>query len=288
VKKSLILTSLLVLPWLASARPAWAGIEACGDIQIDAEATCTVEYEGGCELQCTPVNVEAACAAELQVDCRGECQVEADVGCEIACNVGECVAQCNIDPPSFECTADCNLRADARCNAVCQSNPNRTECNASCKATYSAECDASCQGTPGSASCEARCEASCDADCRAQASVDCQVDCQSEGYVDCKLEVEGGCEAACSRPDGALFCDGQYVDAGNNLEESIGAIEAALDITVEASGSADCEGNTCTAEGSASASCDIAEPDGRGTPIAAFSALLGTIGLMASRRRRRR
>src|SRR5262245_56997770 len=64
---------------LGAAAPAFASIEECGDINIDPDATCTVEVEGGCEAQCTPVHVEAACAAELEVDCRGQCDVDANL-----------------------------------------------------------------------------------------------------------------------------------------------------------------------------------------------------------------
>ena len=82
---------------LGAATPAFAGIEECGDISIDAEATCTVQVEGGCEAQCTPLSVEAACAGELEVDCRGQCDVDAEVTCSATCNIATCVAECDID-----------------------------------------------------------------------------------------------------------------------------------------------------------------------------------------------
>ena len=139
--------------------------------------------------------------------------------------------------------------------------------------------------------CQAKCEARCAADCSAQANVDCQVDCQAEGYVECKTRVQGGCEVACSRPDGALFCDGQYVEA-RELDECIAAIEAELDIEVEARGSAssDCSGNRCegNAEGSASASCAMES----GAPTAgapgAMGLLLALAGVVGARLRRKR
>jgi hypothetical protein len=117
------------------------------------------------------------------------------------------------------------------------------------------------------------------------------VDCQSEGYVECKARVEGGCEVACSRPEGALFCDGQYVDHGGNLEECIAAIEAAVDIEVQTSAEGDCSGNTCSgsAEGSATASCNLGS--GPGDDASGAGALLGLLaaaGMAGARMRRGR
>jgi hypothetical protein len=295
VKRKFILVSIsMVALSVGAAEPAFAGIEACGDINIEADAECTVLVEGGCEAQCTPVTVEAACAGELEVDCRGECDVEAEASCTATCNVASCVAECTVDPPSFECSAECNLQAEATCQGECQANANRRECEASCKATYSASCDASCERTPGSASCQAKCEASCEADCSARANVDCQVSCQSRGYVDCKARVQGGCEVACREPEGAIFCDGQYVDDGGNLQACADAIRSALaievDVTASGSATSECSGGTCagSAEGKASASCDLgsAPPDAQNP--GALLALIAAAGVTGARLRRRR
>jgi hypothetical protein len=289
-KKQLFFASLLIVPQSFVAwGPAWAGIESCGDINVDASATCRVEVEGGCDVKCTPLAFEAACAGQLEVSCRGECDLDAELQCTASCNVGTCVARCEVDPPSFQCSADCTARADAQCDAECQADANRGECTASCKSTFSAECDASCQGTGGNATCQAQCEASCEADCSARANLDCQVDCQSRGYLECKAELEGGCSAACSQPQGALFCDGQYVDDGGNLEACIDAIKAAVDVDVQASGTAsgDCAGGRCegNAEGTASASCGLGPNAASHPGAAAALGLLGMFGVFCARRR---
>ena len=43
-------------------------LSACGDFFFDpvGEVSCTVEVEGGCEAQCTPVSFAVECAAELR------------------------------------------------------------------------------------------------------------------------------------------------------------------------------------------------------------------------------
>jgi hypothetical protein len=115
------------------------------------------------------------------------------------------------------------------------------------------------------------------------------MDCRAKGEVDCT----GGCEIACSKPNAALFCDGQYIDHGGHLDSCVGAIEAFIKANVEfdakADGSAACNNGTCKAEGSAeaSASCSMAK-----TPNSSSLFGLGLLGAvttgLAFRRRQRR
>jgi hypothetical protein len=116
----------------------------------------------------------------------------------------------------------------------------------------------------------------------------CQIDCQAGGYAQCRADLQGGCEAQCSKPEGALFCDGQYVDAGNRLDECLNYLEGVLKIDVQgwASGSAECQNGTCTAEGEAGLSCTAAPAthtpfDGRAIAFAAAG-----LGLLMARRRK--
>jgi hypothetical protein len=44
--------------------------------------------------------------------------------------------------------------------------------------------------------------------------------------------MEGGCVTDCTSHEGALFCDGQFVDHDNNLEKCIDALKN-LDASIE-------------------------------------------------------
>ena len=57
---------------------------------------------------------------------------------------------------------------------------------------------------------------------------------EERGLQSCS-ELSGGCEAECESPEGALFCDGQYIDHGGNLEECIASLKALFDIDVDVS-----------------------------------------------------
>src|SRR4051812_656401 len=86
-------------PVLASSN-AFAGLDACGNFEVRADANCELVTSGGCVAQCTPVSVEAACSAQLYVECSGQCSASASVDCSASCQA-DCSAQCTVDPGSF-------------------------------------------------------------------------------------------------------------------------------------------------------------------------------------------
>jgi MYXO-CTERM domain-containing protein len=277
-KSLVLLAPCTFLAALFAAAPARAGIEACGDIEIDASAKCEVKVGGGCTAMCEPLSFTASCYAS----CDGECNVSADVECTASCE-GSCGGECDVDPGSYDCKAGCEAECDGSCDSHCSSSSDKTSCKASCEATCSGECGASCEGTPPSATCEAKCEASCEGSCKAEVNVNCQVSCQAG----CTADLQGGCELECQKPEGALFCDGQFIDHGGNLDECVNALRDLLDIEVTMSGSASCEDGVCKAEGAIGCSCTT----GPGAPgpaagwLATLAGLAAGVG-MATRRRR--
>ncbi len=273
---TLPLGGLLVAPSLASA----GTLDACGDIRLEAQAECELVAQG-CDVQCTPLVVEAACAGSLQVECAGGCDLDAEVECTSSCR-GDCEAQCRVDPGGFDCNVGCEADCDASCSAKCDSGD--SECFAGCEANCSAECDASCEVLAPDADCVASCEACCSGSCRAEINLDCQLDCQADGFIECSADVQGGCEADCSEAGGALFCDGNYVDAGANLDQCIDAIEGLLDGEVEGSASLQCEGGECRFDSEGALSCSVGDSSDR-APIGIALGLFIGIALLGRRRR---
>jgi hypothetical protein len=196
-----------------------------------------------------------------------------------------------VDPPNFECSASCEAEAEADCSGRCATAENSAECEGHCKATFQAECDASCEGTGGSATCEAKCEARCEGQCKASANAECQIDCQGEAYADCQVEMQGKCTANCDPAKGSMFCDGQYVDHGNNFQDCVDALNAVVTATVDVSASgysnAECSGNKCEAEAGGEASCSARMAPA--VPRSGAAAILAGFGLalaLGARRRR--
>jgi len=278
----------VIAPAIAFAAPmlmaaqAHAGIGACGDIHVEAEAECEVKAGIECRAECEPIAFKAECAAELYVQCAlpDQCSAELSAECSGSC-MGECTGRCEVEPAQFDCRADCVANARAEAMARCGTGDN--ECIASAEATFEAECSASCNIDPGSIDCEAQCQASCEGSCTAEANVDCQIDCQSEGYVDCEAELTGGCEADCDA-DSALFCDGQYVDHGGNLEECVNSLRGLINARVEGYAEAECGNGKCEASAGGSVSCAV-NPERGGFGAWWLFAGLGVAGLTFRRRR---
>lgn len=267
---------------LAGSAARATSLDACGNIDVSANASCKVMTQGGCTAQCTPVNVDIACNGKLEVSCQGGCTAMVDASCTTQCS-GTCSGQCNADPGKFDCGAQCKTQCSGDCDARCASNGNVTQCKASCNANCSSECDAQCSGTPPSATCQAKCQGCCSGTCTAKVTADCQISCQAKGMVQCEADVSGGCKAQCTKPEGAIFCDGHYVDVGNNFQKCMDALNAVLNVKVDASAS--CSGNTCT--GKAGISCGSVAP---GEPAIGGTGLLVGLGAAAAafaRRRRR-
>jgi len=266
--------------FLGFATPANAGIvESCG-IDISAGSQCEMRVEGGCTASCTPVNFTAQCSADLYVGCNGMCTASVDVSCTTSCSAS-CEAQCQVEPAKFDCAASCQADCGASCDSRCAGAADGARCRASCDSTCSGECDARCKATPPSADCKAKCDASCSGSCEADANMQCQIDCQAKSFVSCETDLQGGCVTECSKPEGALFCDGQYVDVGDKLDQCVADLKSLFQIEVKgyATGNAQCSNGECTAEGKAGFSC--AQSPGAGGANSSTGAL-GILGALAA------
>jgi MYXO-CTERM domain-containing protein len=132
--------------------------------------------------------------------------------------------------------------------------------------------------------CTTQCNSSCTASCTAQANASCQIQCQEASFPQCKNDYVQTCTTQCNQPEGALFCNGNYVDVGGNLAQCVDALNAVLtskiDVTVTASGSAN---GTSTTK----VSCAASPSPAPGGPMAAFGAVMA-VTIAAVRRRAKR
>lgn len=273
--------ALVALGSLTLATSAFAkDLSSCGDFffdATDASVSCEVEVSGGCTAKCEPVAFQVECAAELQVGCQGGCNVQADVECTTACQ-GSCVTEC--EAGNFDCNASCEGNCSADCSTTCAGSADSAKCNASCNANCQASCSANCDAS--APDCQTQCQGCCTGECEAEINAQCQIDCQAEGYVQCEADLQGGCEAQCEQPEGALFCNGEWVDA-SDFDQCVADIQATFDIEVTGYANGECSGNSCTGEAGCSSSCATApaSPDFTFAVVAA-----GAVGLAAAVGRR--
>lgn len=285
---TITLAALGTLAGVMGAAPARADLADCGNIYVEADASCEViPPSASCEAMCTPISVRAACSAQLAVDCDAGCDELPSIECRGSCTAS-CEGQCEVDPGKFDCEAACGADCSGRCEASCAGSAGGGNCMAACMGSCGASCQASCDIEAPSASCEARCEAGCEGSCKVDTNIDCQVDCQAKGYAKCEAEIQGGCEVECESDEGALFCAGQYVDHGDNLQQCIDTLKA-INIRVEgeSSGDADCEGASCRAEGQArvSSDCSTTTPGTRANLWAMFALVAAMLAYMLRTRR---
>lgn len=275
------------------SQPAHADIGACGNIYVEASAECVVVPPSAqCEGMCTPVSVRASCSAKLAAECRGSCDELPSVSCSGRCEAS-CTASCSdLEPGSFDCSGACRADCSGQCSAKCEGDSDSAGCQAHCEGSCSASCDASCSVEPPKADCDASCEASCKGSCEVDTNLDCQLKCQGEAQLDCEAEVKGGCEIECTKEDGALFCEGQYVDHGDNLQECVDALKAKynIKITAEASGMSGCDAGVCSASGDASIKANNCSVSHVGQPagshgLALFAGLVAALAFSIRRRR---
>jgi hypothetical protein len=253
----------------------------CGNIDLSGNESCTFETSGGCTAQCTPVNLQVSCSASLEASCSGGCTGSVEASCTSSCS-GSCMTNCSANPGSFNCSGSCEADCSGHCQAQCASDANQSECTSSCQETCGAHCNASCQGTPPSATCDTQCQASCQGSCQAQANFSCDISCQEMGYAMCESNLQGGCTGQCSEPQGALFCNGQYVSVDpSQLQQCESQLQSLLNIQVSAS--AACSGNTCS--GQAAASCGQIAPGAIPMSEGFLAVGLG-VGLVGAVRRR--
>jgi hypothetical protein len=229
-----------------------------GQQEVVISAECSWQVGADCTLACDDFDFWFACEGDFEAECAPECdEFTLDVSCTGGCEAS-CSAECT-DPGSFDCQGYCEGDCGANCEADCEASAGDGEAQAEC----SAHCDAFCEGNC-SASCDidlpdctAACQASCEGECTADANFDCHL-CDVDVYATCEGEMNLDCEGGCD-VDGVLECNGEFISK-EDLESAVAWVEENMTAEVTYDGSADCSGNSCSAEGSASITCAAAAP----------------------------
>jgi hypothetical protein len=234
---------------LLSSGTAQAGLDACGNFYVAADATCEwLPEDESCGTWCEPVSVEASCAAQLYLECEGQCTASAEVTCVETCEPS-CVTNCDASEEPPNCMGLCMSDCQMDCTAACAEASDPGACRSSCAHTCSEGCQAECKDGD---SCETVCTDACTGSCIGRANIDCQVSCQGEFFADCQTEVVEECRTVCEQDGGALFCNGSYV-SNVSIDDCVAAIESAFDIEVHGWIEGKCE----NPEGATDVLCDI-------------------------------
>ncbi|MCC6748162.1 MAG: hypothetical protein IT371_10915 [Deltaproteobacteria bacterium] len=216
------LATLVGSPGIARA----GALEACGNVALGPSVQCEVEPPGvQCETRCTPVNMEVSCAKELFKECGPQCTFQV-VEEEVQVCSSNCVTECEGNPGSFSCTASCGGKCAADCSAKCSTSANQSQCRASCNASCTGYCDVECKAVLPSMTCQQKCQPACRGVVVSRVNMDCQLKCHTvERYTNCSTRLTGGCKSHCRTNDGAIFCDGQFIEYANSFQQCLDALK---------------------------------------------------------------
>jgi len=243
--------------------------DPCGKFDFSGGLNCKIEVEGGCSAQCTPLSFKAGC--------QGGCTATATTSCTGSCGT-QCLAECN--PELLDCFAGCHAECDAELEAMCEAEGDPdVDCQEQAVAQCDMHCETSCEVPPSN--CQEHCQSCCNGGCTTQANFDCD--------FACFAELQGGCEVQCSKPEGAIFCNGQYVYASDITACVAWLAERGLEVDASASASVSCSGGDCDIASAVDAGglCSVEAP-GSGAPDAEGLLALMIVGLGVGVRRSRR
>ncbi len=264
-----LFVALLAAPVVLVVSPALADTPASEGCLFATATSCElVPPTADCSAQCTPGSFVA--------ECDGSCNVDADADCTGGC-AADCQATCTVDPGSFSCSETCESSCNSSCMSSCTGDSG--DCASDCMLDCPNRCGIQCDATPPSADCTAECQASCNASCQVQANIDCHVMCTSS-------VVLPTCTADCQAPQGALFCDGQYVDLATATTDCINYLESQGVTVTETCSVGSAGGSSCAASLGCSASSVGATNQDRWGFLGITGIMMG-LGLAVSRRRRR-
>lgn len=262
-----ILTMLCALLFGASeARAQDGGDNPCGRFDFSSGIACKIEVSGGCTANCTPLKLEAACA--------GGCTSMSSTTCVDNCGT-TCVAMCN--PQLLDCFAGCHAECDQPTSDECRQSHPTDDCTTSARAHCDIHCKDSCMVPPNN--CQEHCNKCCTGSCTTQVNFDCD--------FSCFADVKGGCDVQCQRPEGALFCNGQYVHASDIEACIVYLATRGVQVDVSARASATCDLTGCHGT-SAVSGCSAGGSLDRAAGAAPFGVVVFGMTAVAARWRRRR
>lgn len=265
LKLAILISSLI----LFASSTASAGEEACGKFDFSGGLNCKIEVSGGCSAKCTPISFEAGC--------NGGCTAEPDPGC-VDDDCGEaCILECN--PELLDCFAGCHSECDADVQAECEAaDPTKTDCAIQAKSQCNGHCEAACEVPPSD--CKEHCNKCCFGSCQTLKNFQCDFDCYAE--------FKGGCDVSCQQPEGAIFCNGQFVNA-TDIGECINyLLTQGIEVDVSATASVECGPEGCDfAAAVEGAGCSFVAPGNGETEMVLLLGLFG-LGLIVVRQRRLR
>jgi len=283
---SALLLGLSLLPSSAHAK----ALDQCGGVFLTADSKCEFKPVQDCMTTCATTSVEQACAQKTYTMCSASCTVS-DVTTCTQSHTDTCTKECDTittksshDVCTSECTDNCTTDAVGKGRF----GGDMDRCHHGCQHDCDSDCD-SCSTTDQTTDCMTKCMSVVQNECKEEVNRDCVLSCQTDNYTACETDTVNTCTTTCHDKGGALFCDGQYIDA-SDLQACANQLAVEFSFNIDVSVKVNGNGSVTTTnnDGSkttTSAKCSFGPPT-RGHTGMALGAL-AALGIVVARRRRR-
>ncbi len=283
---SALLLGFSLLPSTAHAMP----LDKCGGVFLTAASNCEFQPVQDCMTTCSTTSVEQACAEQTYTMCSGMCTTTDITACTKT-HSDSCSKECDSiktqsshDVCTSECTDSCTSDAVSKKDF----DGDMDKCHQGCANDCDAQCD-SCSTTDQSTDCMTKCMSITQSECTEEVNRDCVLSCQTDNFTNCQTTTVNTCTTSCQDKGGALFCDGQFLDA-DDLQACADQLAAEFSFNIDVSAQATVNGNgsvtTTNGNGTKTTTKCSFSPPTQGENGMALGAL-AVLGMAVARRRRR-
>ncbi len=292
VRLSSLLTATALLGALSfvPSRAHAAALDKCGGIFLTAASACEFKPVQDCMTTCSTTSVEQTCAQQTYTTCSSGCTVTDTTSCTKT-HSDSCAQECDsiASQSSHDvCTSECTNNCTSDAVSKGEFGADQGKCGEACGHDCDAQCD-SCSTTDQSTDCMTKCMSITTSECNEEVNRDCVLDCQTTNFESCQTTTVNTCNTSCTDKGGAIFCDGQFVDA-ENLQDCADQLASEfsfnIDVTAHVNVSGDGTVTTTNSDGSKTTTkCSYS-----GAPVSSNGMLIAGLGAVAfavARRRRR-
>jgi hypothetical protein len=209
---SAVLFGLSILPSAAHA----AALDQCGGVFLTADSKCEFKPIQQCMTTCATTSVEQTCAEKTYTMCGSMCTTTDTTAC-VTTHSDSCSKECDTitTKSSHEvCISECSSNCTSDATSKGDFGGDHDKCGQSCSHDCNAQCD-SCSSTDQTTDCMTKCMSVTDSECKEEVNRDCVLSCQTDNYTSCETDTVNTCNTTCTDKGGALFCDGQFIDASD-------------------------------------------------------------------------
>jgi len=280
-----LLFGLSLLPTTGHAK----ALDRCGGVFLSASSSCEFKPIQECMTTCSTTSVAGVCAQKTFSMCNSSCTTS-DLKTCTKTHTDACTKECEsiTTKSSHEvCTSECKDSCTSDAVSKGHFGGDSNKCGRNCEHDCNARCD-TCSTTDQATDCTTKCTSIIENECTEEVNRDCVLSCQTDNYTSCETETVNTCNTTCQNKGGALFCDGQFLEA-SDLQACADQLAAEFSFNIDVTAHAAVNGNgtvtTTNSDGSKSTTKCSFSPPTTGTSGALFGGL-AVLGLALARRRR--